>query len=307
MYRIGILVACALALPGSVYAAGISLDPERGVYGRGDTFMVNVRLHTNEECVNATQVVLEYPVTELRAVDFSRGGSIISLWVEEPKLDIKNGKVTFSGGIPGGYCGRIQGDPSQSNVLGKVVFTALNAGSAKVTVSPESLVYLNDGRGTEAELTLSNAEYSIAPVATQSENPWLAEVGNDTTPPDPFSVNAESTSGVFGGKYYLVFATLDKQSGLDHYEVFEEGAWKTVTSPYVVPDQFLQSEIKIKAIDKAGNERIGEYVVGSESSRAVDFNNLYLAIGVIILLILVGFARLLWDKRKKADETESGL
>lgn len=297
------VLVSAFLVPSGVFAASISLDPNRGVYGRGDTFMVNVRLHTDNECVNAAQVVVEYPVTELRAVDFSRGGSIVSLWVEEPKIDTTKGTVTFSGGIPGGYCGRIQGDPAQSNILGKVVFTAIAAGDAAVSVSPESLVYLNDGRGTEAELTVQNARFSIAATATQQENPWLLEVKDDTIPPDPFAVQAESTRGVFGGKYYLVFSTLDKQSGLDHFEIFEEGVWRTVESPYVLKDQFLQSSIKVKAIDKAGNERIGEYTVGSESSRAIDFTSLYVVLGVLVVLIMGAFAKQ-WIERKKKDTAE---
>ncbi len=300
MRILAIIPALLIVSPLTVFAANISLDPDRGVYGKGDTFIVSVRLHTDAECVNAAQVTLEYPTSELRAVDFSRGGSIVSLWVEEPKIDTANGTVTFAGGIPGGYCGRIQGDPAQSNVLGKVVFTAIAAGDAKVTVSPDSLVYLNDGRGTEALLTVQNARFSIAATATQQENPWLSEVKEDTIPPDPFAVQAESTRGVFGGKYYLVFSTLDKQSGLDHFEIFENGVWRTIESPYVLSDQFLQSDIKIKAIDKAGNERIGEYTVGSESSRAIDFTSLYVVLALLAVFVIGGFTKQ-WIERKKKD------
>src|SRR6185369_401021 len=111
------------ASPASASAASLYLDPGSGTYGPGDTFILNVRLNNEGECINAANVVLTYPTASLRAADFSKGGSILSLWVIEPQIDTKAGTVTFAGGIPGGYCGRIAGDPSLTNVIGKVVFT----------------------------------------------------------------------------------------------------------------------------------------------------------------------------------------
>ena len=65
---------------------------------------------------------------------------------------------------------------------------------------------------------------------------------------------------MFEGKWFVVFNTQDKQSGIDHFEVQENrGAkpdytkWKTAVSPYLLEDQDLKSYIFIKAVDKAGN------------------------------------------------------
>ena len=300
MYKVSLsfIVAVLSLVPAGAFAARISLDPEQGVFGKGDTFIVAVRVHTESECINAAHVALQYSPQVLRAVDFSRGDSVLSLWVEEPVLNTDTGVVTFSGGIPGGYCGRIQGDPAQSNILGKVVFTVVGDGDATVTVSSSTALYMNDGRGTLAKLTSKNAHFSLAATPTQTENPWLAEVSEDTTPPDPFEVQVQSTRNVFGGRYYLVFTTLDKQSGLDHFEILENNNWKTVTSPYSLPNQFLQGLIQVRAIDKAGNERIGDYTPGSEPSRAVSLTDLYVALGVLVVIIGIGFARLYLKKRR---------
>jgi hypothetical protein len=82
-------------------------------------------------------------------------------------------------------------------------------------------------------------------------------------------------SSIFDNKWFLVFATQDKGSGIDHYEILETRSnikailinkkiflnyfkkqWKIGESPYMLNDQKLQSYIFVKAIDKAGNERI---------------------------------------------------
>jgi hypothetical protein len=94
---------------------------------------------------------------------------------------------------------------------------------------------------------------------------------------------------VFGGLYYIVFSTVDKQSGVDHYEVFENGAWEKVVSPYKLPDQSLKSEIKVKAIDKAGNERVGDYagdVIPPSQAPVNPYDSLLWALSACIAFVL---------------------
>ena len=57
--------------------------------------------------------------------------------------------------------------------------------------------------------------------------------------------------------HFLIFSTTDKQTGIDCYEIKEgEKDWKKEKSPYLLEDQTLRSIIKVRAVDKAGNERI---------------------------------------------------
>lgn len=109
----------------------------------------------------------------------------------------------------------------------------------------------------------------------------------DNTPPEEFSPQIVEIEG----KKYLVFSAIDATSGINHYEVSEqkmsgifgakgaeqEPKWEKAQSPYLLKDQKLQSVIKIKAIDKAGNERLVEISPSSESKPLSD---------QIILLIL---------------------
>jgi hypothetical protein len=107
---------------------------------------------------------------------------------------------------------------------------------------------------------------------------------------------------VFDGNYYVVFSTVDKQSGLDHYEIFESGAWKAVSSPYKLRNQSLKGGVQIKAIDKAGNERLGDYVEGSAPPRQAWPIAEYSLIGLFILALVVWFA-FGFHRRREVTET----
>ena len=289
--------------PAAASAASLYLDPAEGTYGPGDTFILSVRLGNDDTCINAAHVELTYPKDSLRAVDFGKGGSIFPLFAEEPVLDTEHGLVTFSGGVPGGYCGRIEGDPGLSNTLGRVVFTVTNSSAKKVSVdiSTHSLVYLNDGFGTSVSPKVTSAAISLAATPTQKENPWLAQVKSDTILPEPFDVEVQSTKGVFSGHYYLVFSTEDKQSGVDHYELLEHAGWKTVTSPYEVRDASLLQQLRLKAVDKAGNERIANFSPEKIPARQYSVEG-YIPLSIIgILLLLAIFTKMLLDRRAKRD------
>lgn len=299
MYRAFAL--CMLLIPLSAGAASISVDTDKDAYGLGDTFIATVRIDNQGECINAGELSLSYPKAALRAVDFSRGDSIFSLWVGEPKLDTDNGLVSFAGGTPGGYCGRVSGDPSQSNVLGRVVFSVVGAAEPSATISflPASHIYLNDGLGTTAQLALAAKSIEIEAKPTLAVNPWLDEVSGDTTPPEPFAIQVESTRGVYQGKYYIVFSTTDKQSGVDHYEILESGVWKRVTSPYVLKNQSLDGGVQVRAIDKAGNTRIADFDPSTVPPRQYTMGE-YLSLALLLLAALIAVAARLYMARRSA-------
>lgn len=276
------------ALPSFVSAASMYIDTHEKTYGIGDTFIANVRLLTDAECVNAADVRVEFPHDTLKAVDFSKGSSILSLWVREPEMNNTEGVVSFAGGIPGGYCGRVQGDPALSNVLGRIAFTVVgnNGGSGEIRVGFESRLYAHDGLGTEITPRTDAITLTLSADRQLSENEWITEVEDDTTPPEAFTVEVQSTRGVFGGRYYLVFATQDKQSGLDHYEFNDRGGWKTITSPYELRRSSLK-DIQVRAIDKAGNERLADYNEANapELQASTDFSFIIFALILLVLLI----------------------
>jgi hypothetical protein len=298
-----ILALGLLALPASASAASIYLDPATGTYGPGDTFVINIRLNTDGQCINAANVALTYPADSLKAVDFSKGGSIFSLWVNEPKLNTEKGTVSFAGGIPGGYCGRAAGDPALTNTIGKVVFTVTSATSGKAVIhlSAGSSLYLNDGHGTKIAPELNAVALKLVSERQSTVNPWVSEVKADTIPPDPFEVQVQSTGNVFDGKYYAVFSTVDKQSGIDHYEMQVNGAWQQVRSPHVLADQSLASDVEVRAIDKAGNIRMGTYVPATVIPRQTSLGDYLVVLIVLLLLAAALIARHHLNKKKEVS------
>jgi hypothetical protein len=296
--RLTFLVAALCVYPWYVHAASLSIETDTSAYGIGDTFIATVRIDNGDSCINAAEVQIEYPKSALRAVDFSRGDSIFSLWIQDPALDTEKGIVSFAGGTPGGYCGRVQGDPSQSNILGKIVFSVVGpeTGAAALAFAPASRVYLHDGLGSVSALEFKGTSVIVEDKPTLTKNPWLEAVKSDATPPESFVLQVRSDREVFNGKYYVVFSTTDKQSGLDHYEIAEGGAWKRIESPYVVKPRALDDGLQVRAVDKAGNVRVADFDPQAIPPRQYTYTEmisygLFFAMAFVAVLIRLYMAR----------------
>lgn len=328
---LGLFVLAVFFAP-KAQAASLYIDPGVSSLGRGDSVTMSVRLdtdETNQECVNAVDGVITYP-DSLLPVDVSIGDSIFSMWVEQPKIDKENHKISFAGGIPNGYCGRIAGDPRLTNTIVKLIFRSpgfsigapAGSSSAKVEFAPETTAYLNDGQGTKASLALYGATINLTdkPSAVLQDN-WRQEVIDDNTPPEQFSIDLEKDGKTAGGKYFIVFNTTDKQTGIDQYQVMEEpvsrlkafdwgradAPWEIARSPYALKDQSLNSIIRVKAIDKAGNEYIAT-LIPKDEMRSISTRDIIIggAILLVMLLILsIIFGGILAYRKRKRSRTNS--
>ncbi len=325
------LVGNFLLFTTSASAASLYIDPAVSNVLRGDTINLLVRLDTDEaagECVNAVDGVITYS-ENVDLVDVSTGDSIFSIWIEQPVIDKANRTVTFAGGIPNGYCGRVDGDPRLTNTIIKMVFRSpgfsIGGGdtgtTARVDFDPATTAYLNDGQGTTATLTTYGAQIELATgPGLQIDDKWRDEVAADTVPPAQFSIALEKDRVAFGGKYFIVFNTTDKQTGIDQYQVIEEplsklgsfewgradAPWVTTRSPYVLEDQSLNSIIRVKAIDKAGNEYIAT-LIPDESLQSYSLTQIIVfgaavVIGLLLLGIAVTFVRNLRRRKKASPE-----
>lgn len=320
----------------TVFAATLTIDPPKGSYGPGDIFVATVRIDPGvDECVNAASVIVTFPKEWLKASAFSKGESLLSLWADEPVIDNENGMVRWSGGIPAGYCGRVSGDPGQTNILGKIIFTVPGnmVGGAvateplpmRVAFGDDTRVLLNDGAGTPAALSLRHASYVRALASAVPSNAWLGEVENDKFPPDLFGIELVRDSNTFQGKYFIVFGTVDKQTGIHHYEVMEEdierfgyvrgkkdkAVFHEATSPYVLLDQTLRSRITVRAYDHARN--VQEVIFVPKETRDAftppeerDKRGAALLVGGIVFFIIIFGALLLVLRRKKKNDAFSG-
>ncbi len=333
MKRAICLILCSgifLSSGSYVSAATLYMDPNKIELMRGDTSVFSLRLNTDPgECINVVDAVITY-TENIEPVDISRGNSILSIWVEEPKINKENRTITFAGGIPNGYCGRIAGDPRLTNNLVDILFmspglsigTTENGNLAKINYGEQTRVLLNDGFGTEAPRQLFGAEITLSPNAgSQVNNEWLDRVEADEIPPEDFTVSLEQTPNAFGGKYFIVFNTTDKQTGLAYYEVIEEplelinlfswGAadapWRETQSPYVLKDQTLNSTIRVRAVDKAGNEYMAT-LIPDESRRGIPMPYLLIFGAILVLtvgLLTLGYVLIRRFKARKSEDHSS--
>ena len=113
----------------------------------------------------------------------------------------------------------------------------------------------------------------------------------DSSLPQAFKPEISWDSSIFEGRYFLSFSTQDLISGISYYEVSEtnkeEDTWRVMESPYLIEDQSLRGTIKVKAVDRAGNERIVEII-----PEAKDFPWQV----VVIILIITGIIWWLWRR-----------
>jgi hypothetical protein len=238
-----------------VFGAEMSVFSEAKRVGLGE-LKIDVLLDTQGEAVNAVEGTLVFPQNFLALSRISDGDSAVNFWLQKPKLE-SGGRLTFSGIIPGGWNGK-----------GKVfsaVFRALEEGDVSVELS-NLKVFLNDGEGTAAKVEMNPYEFTID---REAETGGLeTATAKDIEPPEFFSISLMKEESVFDGKWFVVFGTQDKQSGVDHFEVAERKPgflgfgkpsareWVFAESPYVLKDQGLKNDIWVKAVDGAKNERI---------------------------------------------------
>ncbi len=296
---LGIALTGLFLLPTTASAVELSLDPATGAYGPGETFMTTIRLDptSQDECINAVDLSIAFPRDTIKISAITTGESILSLWAQEPQFSQEGGTIHIIGGIPGGYCGRVMGDPGRTDIVAKIVWsipgfqigtsTPIGTTTVPIHFTNDSKVLLNDGRGSEAPLSFTNASYTRIPEARTLSSAWLDEIKNDTSPPEPFTAQIVRDPNMYQGKYVLVWGTVDKQSGISHFEVTEEdpGALGYVrgkhtpavavraTSPHVLVDQELKSRITVRAYDEAGNRRDAVIERGAKAyDRAIAIN-----------------------------------
>lgn len=304
-------------------AASLSLKAPKAEYALGDSFTASLFLDIDDVCVNTVEAKILFPHNILRIESFISGDSLINIWVDEPSQnDIfdanDNGELYLAGGIPGGYCGKIPGDPGDSNIVGKILFRI--PGFFVGDTIPENIeikigeasVYINDGIGTKDKLRTDDLNIKINKTPGTEIGDYNSLVKGDITKPEPFVITINQFSDIFQGQYFAIFSTLDKQSGIDRYEILEtksqsaqktlteklieffvkpkEAKWEKAESPYLLRDQSLRSAIKVRAIDRAGNERMVEYIPSEPNAAgSLDYDYLIITAAVVLLILIIFF------------------
>ncbi len=184
--------------------------------------------------------------------------------------------------------------------------------SGNVTLLPRAVsVLLNDGAGTEAKnVSIKPLQLSIvaAPKAAPAAGAALPVVKKevslaDKTAPESFTPLVSRHPLVADNRYFISFFAVDKDSGIDHYEVREEPFlislfsnrfirdWTRSETPYVLSIQWWASTVRVRAVDRAGNI--------TEASAPKPFHPV-LSGGALLLLIFFIFLDRLRRFRRQA-------
>jgi len=286
-----LLIVAFLFVATPVFAAEFFFNTESNEWRVGDEVIVSLFLNTNEDNINAIEGRISYPKELLELKEIKEGNSIVNFWIEKPKVG--NGEMAFSGVTPGGYKGG-------GGLLFSLVFRAAKEGNGVIELG-DFTALKNDGKGTAADARASNLSFLISEEAPKIEQPQV----KDIEPPESFAPEIASDPALFEGKWFLVFSAQDKSSGIARYEVKESRQrfffvfknWTSAESPYVLQDQELRSYVFVKAVDKAGNERIEKISPQNPLRWYENYENWFIII--VGLVILYTIKKFLWGRYLK--------
>jgi len=311
-----IFILFVLLLSADVHAARLYFTSEKENLGVGGALNIRLRIDTEGEEINAADVLFEFSSDKLKLENINDGGSIINIWVEKPQetdgscfTDIEEcGKIKMSGVIPGGFLG--------DGLLANMTFRASGEGKAYALFDFNSKIFLNNVNADNANLSYSGLEINIDDgLVFDNEGDGIRDISEenilvlDFFPPESFSILIEKTPLSYDNKWFAVFNTQDKGSGVDHYEIKEKflgflgGKWKETDSPYILEDQRLLSLIIVKAIDGVGLTRESKLI----PDRLIQFYILGAAILVIFIILFVTIFILRKIKSHKTYKTEKSF
>ena len=251
-----------------------------------DELEVKVVLNTEQEEINALEGQITFPLELLELRGIRDGSSLVNFWVERP-IATNGGKIVFSGITPGGYRG-------DHGLIFSLLFRARRFGAGALN-GEQVRVLRNNGQGTSVPVRARPVQLVVSTTA----GPMPPVFMEDIEPPEAFVPELVRDPAIFGGQWFLVFATQDKEPGIDHYEVREgDRSFARAESPYLLKNQDLDSEISVRVLDRNGNARIVRLLAAQSSQRKTDYRE-YAISAILLAVVLAYLARkILWRKRK---------
>ncbi|OGG38054.1 hypothetical protein A2116_00540 [Candidatus Jorgensenbacteria bacterium GWA1_49_17] len=282
------------------FAVELYLKTAVSEVGVGEELLVDVIVDVGDETLNAVEGELVFPVELVKVVGVFERDSVITFWLEKPHFDEADGRIKWSGVTPGGFGNVLSPFGLQPARLFSIIFEGKNVGTGQIGFGNVRALR-NDGEGTLVELTISALTLTVNGKDSKSESK-KEEFLTDDEPPQEFVPLVTADPTIFDGRWFLIFNTQDKESGIKNYEVLEKRTfldfrfWTVAESPYLLKDQNLRSRIYVKAIDERGNERVTELAPTYPLNWSE--NVLPWVIMIIILdLIVLFWRKFLWRKR----------
>jgi hypothetical protein len=140
---------------------------------------------------------------------------------------------------------------SRSGIILSVSFDAINEGESDFILKNSSLL-LNDENGTLVESKINNINVQINQGTAIDSETYLSD---DKTSPESFEITRTKSQYAFDNKWFIVFDTQDKDSGIDHYKVCEFFKFKCEksVSPTELDNQTPFYRVAVYAYDMNGN------------------------------------------------------
>ena len=282
LFFLSALILGASFLP--VQAASLFYQSPAEPIDLNQEFRVDIFLDTEGETINAVAGSLALPAEGLKLEAISEGNSFLSFWMDKPQLEA--GKISFAGIAPGGFAGN-------RGLLFSLFFSAPQELVTSLEWR-ELQVLAHDGQGTALAVAAAPLTLKVEDLPLASDIP-LSVVDGDL--PEEFSLYLSRDPLIFDNRWFIAFATQDKVAGLDYFEVREEqllrgqeevGEWQRTESPYLLKDQNLNSRVTVRAVDRAGNERLASLEpVNQEVIAQADYWFWPLRLGALIFFIFV--------------------
>ena len=274
--RVSILTILLLSLFAfRVSAATVFVEASRDQISVGDSVVVSIKISADGQVINTIDgsIGLDFVNAKASIKEFSLANSVFGMWPRTPSIDPNGKLINFVGGVPGGMS-------IENAIVFKFILSAEKEGT--MTIRPKNvLVFLNDNKGTKTDTKIKDLTIKINPKKDpNSINDWQNTIQHDKTAPEKFIIVLGQDKNIYDGKVFAYFSAVDNQSGIDHYDVIEDGN-KAVRSGsvYVPVDGSNKLRLKVIAYDKAGNFAVSYY---PESSRPI-------AWGWVLAIIAVGF------------------
>ncbi len=201
------------------------------------------------------------------------------LWVQ--KAEDKDGRIAFSGIIPGGFKGLV--DPLTYPTLYpgavfKLIFAGTEKGIGEIKLENVRM-FRSDGKGSEVAVETRPMLVSVS--AYTLNQPFEFD---DTVAPEFQIATFEPKGGIFPDAPSLVFLASDKESGIKEYQVkIDDGEWFLAESPYKTENYLVAKRFSIKAVDYAGNQNIAEIT----SQSTVTGKGQLLIVGILLAALIL--------------------
>ncbi len=130
----------ALAMPASAFAATLSLSPATATVNKNCTFSVDIKLDTQGQDTDGTDVILSYDTTKFNVTT----GSIVNgkIYADYPGNSVTTGKISISGIAPASQPYNGSGTFATLNV--QVLATAAGSGTLKFDFDPNDKTKTTD-------------------------------------------------------------------------------------------------------------------------------------------------------------------